>query len=272
MRLRDRRKTKANCLGIRFWARFPSSLDPRLSSRWISAITFATQVVALPVTQHLSPTSTPPTLTVLLDNVLPPTLNKTWYSKALQHENGLVSFLSSIFILAAMQKAAKILETIADTSSKLEEVAGSGRWASLAARMREHLRTVLPDPQIVVALMQKTAVAAPAPAASSKSKKSSKKVKEVEPAAEAKEEDEASRHLRTNVALRLLWLYHRVVPSLIATLRFDFAKLPQAHVTRSDAEGIRAISSAYALRLAAIHSASLTWSRPGTSSAAALTR
>lgn len=165
-----------------------------------------------------------------------------------------------------MQKAAKILETIAETSSKLEEVAGSGRWASLAARMREHLRTVLPDPQIVVALMQKTAVAAPTPAASSKSKKSSsKKVKEVEPAAEAKEEDEASRHLRTNVALRLLWLYHRVVPSLIATLRFDFAKLPQAHVTRSDAEGIRAISSAYALRLAAIHSASLTWSRPGAS-------
>ncbi|ORY47184.1 ribosome 60S biogenesis N-terminal-domain-containing protein [Leucosporidium creatinivorum] len=255
---------RAPILAGAFWARFPSSLDPRLSSRWISAITFATQVVALPVTQHLSPSSTPPTLTALLDNVLPPSLNKTWYSKALQHENGLVSFLSSIFILAVMQKAAKILETIAETSSKLEEVAGSGRWASLAARMREHLRTVLPDPQIVVALMQKTAVAAPPPAASSKSKsKSSKKVKEVEPAAETKEEDEASRHLRTNVALRLLWLYHRVVPSLIATLRFDFAKLPQAHVTRSDAEGIRAISSAYALRLAAIHSASLTWSRPG---------
>ena len=70
-------------------------------------------------------------------------------------------------------------------------------------------------------------------------------------------------HLRTNVALRLLWLYHRVCPSLILTLKFDFTKLPQAHVDKSDAEGVRAISSSYALRLAAMHSASLTWSKPG---------
>lgn len=118
--------------------------------------------------------------------------------------------------------------------------------------------------------MQKTAVA-PVVAVVKKSKKGSKAkeekvVEKVVEEEEAKDMDDVSgRHLRTNVALRLLWLYHRAVPSLIATLRFDFARLPQAHVARTDAEGIRAISSAYALRLAAIHSPSLSWSRPGAS-------
>lgn len=204
-----------------------------------------------------------------MDNVLPPSLNKTWYSKALQHESPLVSFLASIFLLASLQKAAQILAAIASSSKRLEEVASVGRWANLGVRLREHLRTVLPDPQIVVALMQKTAVTVPALPKPSKSKKvvDPKKAEAKAKAAllEAEAGEAAGRHLRTNVALRLLWVYHRVVPSLISTLRFDFARLPQAHVVRNDAEGIRAISSAYSLRLAAIHSSTLIWSRPGTS-------
>lgn len=258
----------------RFWARFPASLDPRLSSRWISAVTFATQVVSLPVSPFLSVASNslvaPPAVSSVLENILPPTLNKIWYSKALQHESPLVSFLASIFLLASLQKAARVLEAIADSSIRLEEGKG-GRWAGLGVRLREHLRTILPDPQIVVALMQKTAIVAPTPAVvkSSKSKKvvDPKKLEAKALAAklEAEADQLAGRHLRTNVALRLLWLYHRVSPALIATLRFDFARLPQAHVARNDAEGIRAISSAYALRLAAVHSTTLIWSRPGES-------
>lgn len=124
-------------------------------------------------------------------------------------------------------------------------------------------------------MMQKTAAPTPEAlaisAAKSKSKSKKAKAKAAEAEAMVVEEVESSdqavgRHLRTNVALRLLWLYHRVVPSVIALLRFDFAKLPQAHVAPSDAEGIRAISSSYALRLAAVHSSSLTWSRPGAAS------
>lgn len=200
-----------------------------------------------------------------MDNILPPSLTKTWYSKALQHESPLVSFLASIFLLASLQKAAQILAVIAESSSRLEEVPTVGRWASLGTRLREHLRTILPDPQTIVALMQKTAVVVSAPVVKKPSRKSSSKKVVVEKEEEEKDDDVVGRHLRTNVALRLLWSYHRVVPSLIATLRFDFAKLPQAHVARTDVEGIRAISSAYALRLAAIHSSTLIWSRPGMS-------
>ncbi|BGP04191.1 hypothetical protein JCM10021v2_007939 [Rhodotorula toruloides] len=73
--------------------------------------------------------------------------------------------------------------------------------------------------------------------------------------------------LRTNVALRLPFLYHRVAPLLIAMLKFGFAKYPQTYAQHArpassnsadstDAQGssgLLAVSSSYALRLAAMH-------------------
>lgn len=169
-----------------------------------------------------------------------------------------------------MQKAAKFLEVFAENSRELEEEDGAeGGWKGCAKRLREGLRNVLPDPMVVVALIQKSSVVVPKAVEDGKKKsKKGSKEKPVEVAVvveDAKMNDvvivvesssaASTRHLRTNVALRLLWVYHRVAPSLITMLRFDFSKLPQAHVVPTeDAEGIRAISSAYALRLAAAHS------------------
>jgi DNA-binding transcriptional regulator YbjK len=284
-----------------FWAKFPSSLDPRLSSRWVSAITFATRVVGLPVPatlslpssshQHATPASTaPPSVTSILDTILPPsttsTLNRAWYTKALTHETPLVSFLSSLFLLSILQKAAAVLAAMAETSRVLEEETAQGRWATQCRKVREELRARLPDPAIVVGLMTKTAAAAagdaPASASGGGKKGSKSKSEDVEmmstatvvPAAAGSE----GALLRTNVALRILFLYHRVVPQLISTLKFDFAKLPQTYARRPPTttttsgggeegeEGIRAISSAYALRLAAAHSTAssiVSFNRPG---------
>lgn len=274
-----------------FWAKFPSSLDPRLSSRWVSAITFATQVVGLPVAATLSiPASAenatliaPPSVSSILDTVLPPattsSLNRAWYTKALTHEVPLVSFLSSLFLLSILQKAATVLETMAETSLHLEEGAG-GRWATQTRKVREELRLRLPDPSIVVGLMTRTAAAASGEAPPGGSGKKSAASKEsavavVDGQAVVAPGSEGAL-LRTNVALRILFLYHRVSPQLIATLRFDFAKLPQTYARRPTGksggaadqgeEGVRAISSAYALRLAAAHSTSssiTSFNRPG---------
>ncbi|KAM0750489.1 hypothetical protein T439DRAFT_302525 [Meredithblackwellia eburnea MCA 4105] len=247
------------------WSNFPSSLDPRLSSPWVSAITFATQIVALPVSPQLTVKATPgssasqnapPSLASVLDTILPSTLQKSWYSKAFINENQLVSFLFSIFLLAGLQKASKVLEAIVESSKRLEETPSTGRWAILAQRVREHLASVLPDPQLITTMMHKasattTSSATGTPDSKSKSKSKSKKQ---EVASATSSDASAGRHLRTNVALRLLWLYHRVVPSTIEVMRYDFGKLPQAHAAPCDAEGVRAISSAYALRLAAVHS------------------
>ncbi|CEQ40970.1 SPOSA6832_02649, partial [Sporobolomyces salmonicolor] len=280
---------KAPVLAGAFWSKFPSSLDPRLSSRWISAITFATQVVCLPVSGNLSlpPSSSssstmtttfaPPSVTSILDTILPPsppsssTLNRAWYTKSLSHETPLVSFLSSIFLLAILQKAAKALEAMAETSSALEE-GENGRWVLAARRVREELRARVPDPTIVVALMTKTAAAAagiPAAAKKEKAKKAEAEVETTKPPTTTA--DQSAALLRTNIALRLLFLYHRVAPSLIATLKFDFARLPQVYAKQPQAveggvekaEGLRAMSSAYALRLAAVHETGVGWNRPG---------
>ncbi|KAK4329709.1 hypothetical protein RTBOTA2_005661 [Rhodotorula toruloides] len=261
-----------------FWTKFPSSLDPRLSSRWVSAITFATQVVGLPVARDLAKAgAAPPAVSTILDTVLPPstssTLNRAWYTKSITHETPLVSFLSSLFLLSILQKAAKVLEVMAETSRVLEEGEG-GRWAVQARKVRDELRNRLPDPSIVVGLMTKTAAAAAASAATGKEK-------EGEATVATKKKDDGMAEgalLRTNVALRLLFLYHRVAPSLIATLKFDFAKLPQTYAQHArpassdsdstDAQGscgLLAISSSYALRLAAAHSSSsnISLNRPG---------
>ncbi|BGP34984.1 hypothetical protein JCM10296v2_006808 [Rhodotorula toruloides] len=260
-----------------FWTKFPSSLDPRLSSRWVSAITFATQVVGLPVARDLAKAgAAPPAVSTILDTILPPstssTLNRAWYTKSITHETPLVSFLSSLFLLSILQKAAKVLEVMAETSRVLEEGEG-GRWAAQARKVRDELRNRLPDPSIVVGLMTKTAAAAASAAAG--------KERQGEVTATTKKKDDGMAEgalLRTNVALRLLFLYHRVAPSLIATLKFDFAKLPQTYAQHarpasSDSEstdahgssGLLAISSSYALRLAAAHSSSsnIPLNRPG---------
>lgn len=325
----------APVLASAFWAKFPSSLDPRLSSRWVSAITFATQVVSLPVPASLllSPSSSPdaqalqpvPSASSILDAILPPSsgagaaLSRSWYTKALAHETPLVSFLASLFLLAVMQKAAAVLAALADASRTLEEQEG-GRWAAAARRIRDELRARLPDPAIVVSLMTRTAAAASATGGAADADSAAGAGKGTKPGKAGKQGDKKEKAaavdgaktdnkkaavgagegalLRTNVALRLLFLYHRVAPQLVAALKFDFAKLPQTYAragqqvapaavagaasdadTRAEepeeegakdpaarAEGLRAISSAYALRLAAAHTSS------SSSSAAAFAR
>jgi len=278
-------------LSGQFWSKFPSSLDPRLSSRWISAITFATQVVALPVPSNLSlpsnrqvdsVTFAPPSVQSILDTILPPsppsstTLSRTWYTKSLTHANPLVSFLSSIFLLSILQKASKVLEAMMEVSQTLEEGQG-GRWIESMRRIREEIKARVPDVGIVVGLMSRTAAAAAAAASTTttKEKEKEKVVAKKEGEKEKEKGEESAALLRTNIALRLLYLYHRVVPSLIATLKFDFTKLPQTFAIKQKesegegddeqgGEGLRAISSSYALRLAAVHeSGAASFNRPG---------
>ncbi|GAA6009612.1 hypothetical protein JCM10207_004124 [Rhodosporidiobolus poonsookiae] len=292
---------RAPVLAGAFWAKFPSSLDPRLSSRWISAITFATRVVSLPVPLTLSPSLSsspgspaPPSLASVLDTILPPptssSLHRAWYTKSLTHPTPLVSLLSSLFLLANLQKAASVLQAIAATSAALEEDA-RGAWARLARRVREEVRARVPDPATVGGVMSRAAAAAGAGPAEEKGKKGRKSlVVEGDEGKKAgvdkdKEKDDTGAGtegalLRTNVALRLLFLYHRVVPSTIASLKFDFARLPQTfsspapssspssaagHDEHNDQDkdkdaaspaALLSISSAYALRLAAAHAAS----------------
>merc|ERR1719359_2576427 len=98
-----------------FWTRFAPSLEPRLSSRWVTSVSFTTAVVGAPVPQSFldcidaaksggsgrGRTQTP-NWSLLLDTALmPAALGKTWISKALQQSSTspLVSYLACNFLL-----------------------------------------------------------------------------------------------------------------------------------------------------------------------------
>ena len=201
-----------------FWSRFPTSLDPRLSSRWISSITFATQAVALPLPATLPPRA------VLADVFRAPSITRAWYSKALLNSSPLVRYLASLFLLATLQKATHIL-------ARLESTGGSG-----VERFREITRAAIPDGQTIVGMLQR-----------------------------AREQGHAGNMLE-NVTLRLLWAYHRAVPDVIESLRFDWSKLLSSSASTSMSEtqdrAMAAMSQANALRMAAAHCGTLGWTRP----------
>lgn len=170
----------------------------------------------------------------------------------------------------------KVSQTLEEDGSK------GGRWVESMRRVREEIKNKVPDVGIVVGLMSRTAAAAASASSSVKEKEVKANGKEIKEKGSGSKAEESAALLRTNIALRLLYLYHRVVPSLIATLKFDFTKLPQTFAIRPKStteeeeetgegegqggEGLRAISSSYALRLAAVHeSGTASFNRPGKS-------
>lgn len=121
----------------RFWPRFFSQLEPKATTKWIGAVSFATSVICLPST--FAPT-TP--FSHILDCVFPPVFTKQWISKALQHDNALVAHLVALLVLSCVQKAGFIMRNLEDESIK--------------ARLQSSMSDRLPDIQILVALLTKS--------------------------------------------------------------------------------------------------------------------
>ncbi|SCV67542.1 BQ2448_5153 [Microbotryum intermedium] len=254
-----------------YWAKFPASLDPRLSSRWISTITWAMQITSLPLPGGLSAESTLQTSYALVDSICPSALNRLWFTKAMQQNDPMVAYLSATLLLAVLQKAAHVLMHLAEIARQREEMESIGKWVSLARGIRLRLQTIVPDPQIIMAL----STATPAPAASA-TLTARKKIKlrsgsGATPIASAESLPvetvaptllDQRRHLRNHIALRLLWMYHRVTPLLITTLRYDFGKLLHGPWYISGSPGIQTVTSGYALRVASLHTTSVGWVRP----------
>jgi hypothetical protein len=196
-------------------------------------LAFATKIVSLPLIPILSssalPTgnTTPPSHSILLDTCFP-AIPKTFFPKGMQHDNPLVAFLVSNFLAASLQKAIDTIAALEDVSRRLEE-GSDGVWARSATKLRETLRERLPDPQILVALVQRhgaTVDDSKAPSAPS----------------------EGSDMLVLS-ALRLLWQYHLLLPSVGPSIRFDFTKLLDSRLSSPTTDPIGALSQFYLLKL-----------------------
>lgn len=126
----------------------------------------------------------------------------------------------------------------------LEESSENGLWRRRRAEVEVHVRRRVPEFQVIVALVQKYAPSRPV------GEMDSAKLL-VEPSSHAITRNP----MLAEVALRVMWLYHRSFPELVAETRFEVGKLlhyvtsPLAETLTSSNKGMNLLSQLHVLRL-----------------------
>jgi len=148
-------------------------MEPRLSLKWITNISFVGSVIALPLPKETflmtpsinSPSTSlqktkyqpsPPPLRTILDNILPPSLTKLHLTKGLQNPSPLVQHLMALALIKSLKKfheVAQIMETI---STSLEEDAETGQWSSRLKTIRQEIWRRIPDYRGIVNFSQQS--------------------------------------------------------------------------------------------------------------------
>ncbi|EIW81785.1 hypothetical protein CONPUDRAFT_143472 [Coniophora puteana RWD-64-598 SS2] len=102
---------------------------------------------------------------------------------------------------------------------------GGGMWAARRAELAREVRRRVPDFQVIVAFAQVSAstVSSSGATVSEAADADSGLKKDANVAVQAP--NEVQQALLSEVALRLVWLYHRCVPDAVAEVRFDVGKL-----------------------------------------------
>ncbi|KAK2459367.1 hypothetical protein APHAL10511_008611 [Amanita phalloides] len=207
-----------------YWSAAALTLEPRLSSTWLTNVAFFGTIVSFPVptssfqlgkdprTDSYHPT--PPPLYTILGNVFPSVNTKSNFSKGLQSTAGLVQHCSALALTKCLMKYDQILHTFREITAVLEEDSEEGQWYKRIRDLEKEVRRRVPEFQVVVAFSQH-ASAVPDTTAASKTNAS-------QPALNA-----TRTALLAESAQRLLWMYHRCLPALVAEARFDVGKLLQ---------------------------------------------
>ncbi|KDR74243.1 hypothetical protein GALMADRAFT_250000 [Galerina marginata CBS 339.88] len=197
-----------------YWYAVALTLEPRLSSKWITNIAVFGSIISLPLpsssflipnTQLYQPT--PPPLSTVLDNILPSVNTKNNFSKGLQSPSGLVQHCTALALCKSLVKYQTVQDAFHKIASALEEDEEEGQWYKRCSELRRELRRRVPDFQVLVAFSQQ--------------KHANPKSGQV---------NQTKMALLTESAQRLLWLYHRCLPSIVAEVRFDVGKLLQTFV------------------------------------------
>jgi nucleolar pre-ribosomal-associated protein 1 len=121
----------------------------------------------------------------------------------------------------------------------LEEDDDHGQWCKRWREVEREVRRRVPDFQVVVAFSQGRSVSGP---------------------------NQTKTALLAESAQRLLWMYHRCLPSLVAEARFDVGKLLQNFMEPMHedgmSDGLQAVWKLHVLRLLK-ESNQFTWSKTG---------
>lgn len=194
-------------------------MEPRLSSKWIANIAFFGSVASLPVplsSFYLSQSSSvslyhprPPPLQTIVDNILPTANIKTHLSRGLQSPSALVQHCTALALAKCLTKYDAVITAFKTVERALEEDEETGQWSRRRREVEREVRRHVPDFQVIVGFSQKTNEANNA-------------------ASDGAPANAAKTALLAESAHRLLWLYHRSLPSVVAEARFDAGKLLQA--------------------------------------------
>jgi len=207
------------CLYVnRYWSAVSLTLEPRLSTKWITNIAFFGNVISLPIptaTFYLSGqlyNPTPPLLSTILENVLPSVNTKKNLSKGLQSSCGLVQHCTALALSKCLIKFQRVLKKFREIAVMLEEEQ-DGQWSRRCTEVESEMRKRVPDFMVVVAFGQQTQQA------SSKTTINQNK-----------------KALLAEIAQRLLWLYHNCLPAVVSEARFDVGKILQNFASTSNGE------------------------------------
>lgn len=242
-----------------FWARFAPSLEPRLSSRWVTSVGFASRVIGGPVPNVLSEAYTQaqaytaeqkrrgsapttgarrtrkpaiPSIGLVLDTaLLPASIGRTWLSKALQTQGTtpLVSFLACNFLYIGLTKVQAISDALRCVGDALPGSEGK-MWLSAAKRIRDEAKERIPDLQVLIALVQNGLGRAFSRANSVASTVTA------EGSVEDGESVQEDNTLLISLTLRTIRKYHAIVPSVFSNLRFEFGRLLSSSFFSAPAE------------------------------------
>ena len=201
-----------------YWAAAALTLEPRLSSKWLANVAFLGAVISLPaptasfflpgtVIYHPSP----PPIPTVIENILPTNNFKTHLTKGLQSPSQLVRHSTALTLAKCLQKYDSVVNSFQEVADALEEEEG-GQWRQAIAALEVEARKRVAELQVVIAFSQQKSDVVQERAASS----DETLVATLKP-------------LTTSVisesALRILWLYHKCLPTLVAEARFDSGKL-----------------------------------------------
>ena len=168
----------------------------------------------------------------MIENILPSVQTKIHFSKGLLSSSGLVQHCTALALTKCLVKFQAVDAELRKAAFALEEDEEEGQWSKRRKELIREVRRRVPDFQVVVAFSQKQS--------------------EV-PGGSTLQSNPTKTALLAESAQRLLWMYHRSLPSIVAEARFEFGKLLQTFTTEGGLSDQAADTASRLYRVQQLH-------------------
>lgn len=226
-----------------FWPYFAQHIDPRLSARWIAAMSFIAQVISLPppsqdTFHELAPGVVPttaatlrpvsPKIDTIIESVLPSPLMLKHLQKGLGHPDALVRQVTALTLARAVDKLTAVDQLLKGLEQMAESQAGPSQnvWGRCRRELEIEARRRVPDVATIITLAQSSAALVRPPPGSGEDW-------EPEPALVARSD------MLTEAALRLFKGYQVAFPSISREVKFDIGRLLVSGSTRKQEKKLK---------------------------------